>query len=114
MSSIFLKALEIPNFNHSPLLSHQKKFHAVKLLAIQKKYRQSLSSIDIMTAVGLDNIPNKLIKDSSFRLIPVIKDIYNQSLKEALCTSSFKMLNCRTQLYRRRKIDNQQKTSRAI
>ena len=82
MSSIFLKVPGIPNFNHSPLLSHQKKIHAVKLLVIEE-VRQSLSSIDITKAVGSDNISNKLLKDSSFRLAPVIKDIYNQSLKEA-------------------------------
>ena len=82
MSSIFLKIPEIPNYNHSPLLSHQKKFHAVKLLATEEVH-QSLSSIDITKAVGLDNIPNKLIKDSSLRLATVIKDIYNQSVKEA-------------------------------
>ena len=39
-------------------------------------------SISICTkAIGPDDIPNKLRKDFSFELAPVIKDIYNQSLK---------------------------------
>ena len=52
MSSIFLKVPGIPNFNHSPLLSHQEKIHAVKLL-VTKEARQSLSSINITEIVGI-------------------------------------------------------------
>ena len=54
----------------------------VELLVTEEVY-QSLPSIDTTKAVAPDDIPNKLLKDFSFELAPVIKDIYNQSLKEA-------------------------------
>ena len=55
----------------------------VELLVTEEEVYQSLLSIDTIKAVGPDDIPNKLLKDFSFELAPVIKDIYNQSLKKA-------------------------------
>ena len=55
----------------------------VELLVTEEEVSQSLLSIDTTKAVGPDDIPNKLLKNFSFELAPVIKDIYNQSLKEA-------------------------------
>ena len=54
-----------------------------ELLVTEEEVYQSLLSIDINKAVGPDNIPNKLLKDFSYELAPVIKNIYNQSLKES-------------------------------
>ena len=54
-----------------------------ELLVTEEEVYQSLSSIDINKAVGPDNIPNKLLKDFSYELASVIKNIYNQSLKES-------------------------------
>ena len=55
----------------------------VELLVTEEEVYQSLPSINTIKAVEPDDIPNKLLKDFSFELAPVIKDIYNQSLKEA-------------------------------
>ena len=61
----------------------------VELLVTEEVY-QSLLSIDTIKAVGSDDIPNKLLKDFSFELAPVIKDIYNQSLKDAYVPTLWK------------------------
>ena len=55
----------------------------VEVLVTEEEVYQSLLSIGITKAVGPDDIPNKLLEDFSFKLAPVIKDIYNQSQKEA-------------------------------
>ena len=52
------------------------------LLVSQYEVYHALSSINIGKAVGLDNIPNKLLRDFAFELAPVVQDIYNQSLKD--------------------------------
>ena len=44
----------------------------------------SLSSIQISKAAGPDNIPNRLLRDFSLELAPLVCDIYNQSLPEEL------------------------------
>ena len=59
-------------------------------LVAEKEVYQSLLSIDTTKAVGPDDIPNKLLKDFSFELAPVIKNVYNQSLKEAYVSTLLK------------------------
>ena len=50
---------------------------------------RSLSSLNVAKAVGPDNIPNKLFKDFAHELAPVIRNIYNQSLRERYIPSPF-------------------------
>ena len=49
----------------------------MELLVTEEEVYQSLLSIDTTKAIGPDDIPNKLFKDFSFELAPVIKDISN-------------------------------------
>ena len=53
-----------------------------KLLISEYEAYKSLSSIQTWKAVGLDNIPNRILKDFGFELAPLVCDIYNQSLRE--------------------------------
>ena len=43
---------------------------------------KSLSLLNVMKAVGPDNIPNKVFKDFPHKLAPVIQNISSQSFKE--------------------------------
>ena len=54
---------------------------------------RSLSSLNVAKAVGPDNIPNKLFKDFAHELAPVIRNIYNQSLRERYIPSLLKSSN---------------------
>ena len=51
---------------------------------------RSLSSLNVAKAVGPDNIPNNLFKDFAHELAPVIRNIYNQSLRERYIPSLLK------------------------
>ena len=51
---------------------------------------RSLSSLNVAKAVGPDNIPNELLKDFARELAPVIRNIYNQSLREGYIPSLLK------------------------
>ena len=52
------------------------------LISEAEVYR-SLSSLQVAKSVGPDEFPNKVLKEFSMELSPVIQDIYNQSIKEA-------------------------------
>ena len=56
-------------------------------LVSETEVLRSLSSIKISKTVGPDNIPNKILKDFVPELTPIIRDIYNQSLKEGYIPS---------------------------
>lgn len=51
---------------------------------------RSFSSLNVGKAVGPDNIPNKLLKDFAHELVAIIRNIYNQSLKEGYIPSLLK------------------------
>ena len=53
-----------------------------ELFVSRDEVYRSLSMLNTAKAVGLDNIPNKLLKDFALELAPVIQDIYNQTLEE--------------------------------
>ena len=61
-----------------------------ELLVSEGEVYRSLSSLQVSKAVGPDNIPNKLLKDFAQELAPVIRDIYNQSLREGYIPSLLK------------------------
>ena len=52
------------------------------LFVSENEVYSSLSSLQVSKAVGPDNIPNKLLKEFAPELAPIIRDIYNQSLRE--------------------------------
>ena len=52
------------------------------LLVSENEVYSSLSSLQVPKAVGPDDIPNRLLKEFAPELAPIIRDIYNQSLKE--------------------------------
>ena len=52
------------------------------LLVSENEVYSSLSSLQVSKAVGPDNIPNRLLKEFAPELAPIIRDIYNQSLRE--------------------------------
>ena len=52
------------------------------LLVSENEVYSSLSSLQVYKAVGPDNIPNRLLKEFAPELAPIIRDIYNQSLRE--------------------------------
>ena len=52
------------------------------LLVSEKEVYRSLFSLQVSKAVGPDNIPNRLLKEFALELAPIIRDIYNQSLRE--------------------------------
>ena len=51
---------------------------------------KSLASLQISKAIGPDNIPNRILKEFAPELAPVIRNIYNQSMKEANIPSQLK------------------------
>ena len=51
---------------------------------------KSLSTLQISKAAGPDNIPNRLLKDFALELAPIVRDIYNQSLREGYIPSLLK------------------------
>ena len=61
-----------------------------ELFVSNQEVFRSLSSLNVAKAVGPDNIPNKLLKDFAHELAPVIRNIYNQSLKEGYIPSLLK------------------------
>ena len=61
-----------------------------ELFVSNKEVFRSLSSLIVAKAVGPENIPNKLLKDFAHKLAPVIRNIYNQSLKEGYIPSLLK------------------------
>ena len=61
----------------------------VELLVTEEEVYQSLPSINTTKAVEPDDIPNKLLKDFSFELAPVIKDIYKELKRNSAINSHF-------------------------
>ena len=61
-----------------------------ELFVSNEEVFRSLLSLNVTKAVGPDNIPNKLLKDFAHKLAPVIRNIYNQSLKEGYIPSLLK------------------------
>ena len=53
-----------------------------ELFVSNEEVFRSLSSLNVAKAVGPDNIPNKLLKDFAHELAPIIRNIFNQFLKE--------------------------------
>ncbi|KAL9961061.1 hypothetical protein ACROYT_G029941 [Oculina patagonica] len=51
---------------------------------------RSLSSLQVSKATGPDIIPNRVLKDFALELAPLIRDIYNQSLREGYIPSLLK------------------------
>ena len=49
----------------------------------EREVYNSLSSLKIDKAIGPDELPNKLLKDFALELAPVVRDIYNQSMRES-------------------------------
>ena len=43
---------------------------------------RALSLLQVNKSVGPDYIPNRVLKEFAYELAPIIKDIYNQSMKE--------------------------------
>jgi len=56
-------------------------------LVSETEVLRSLSSLKISKAVGPDDIPNKILKEPAPELAPIIRDIYNQSLREGYTSS---------------------------
>jgi len=52
------------------------------LLVLLSEVQTSLSSLNTSTVVGLNMIPNRVVKEFAHELAPVIMDIYNWSLVE--------------------------------
>ena len=52
------------------------------ILVSEIEVYSSLSSFEVSKAVGPDNIPNRPLKEFAPELAPIIRDIYNQSLRE--------------------------------
>ena len=63
-----------------------------ELFVSNEEVFRSLSSLNVAKAEGPDNIPNKLLKDFAHELVPIIRNVYNQSLIN-LVTSKMKDLN---------------------
>ena len=61
-----------------------------ELFVSNEEVFRSLSSLNVAKAVGPDNIPNELLKDFARELAPVIRNIYNQSLREGYIPSLLK------------------------
>ena len=61
-----------------------------ELFVSNEEVFRSLSSLNIAKAEGPDNIPNKLLKDFAHELAPIIRNAYNQSLKEGYIPSLLK------------------------
>ena len=61
-----------------------------ELFVSNEEVFRSLSSLNIAKAEGPDNIPNKLLKDFAHELAPIIRNVYNQSLKEGYIPSLLK------------------------
>ena len=64
-----------------------------ELFVSNEEVFRSLSSLNVAKAEGPDNFPNKLLKDFAHELAPIIRNVYNQSLKEGYITSKMKDLN---------------------
>ena len=63
-----------------------------ELFVSNEEVFRSLSSLNVAKAEGPDNIPNKLLKDFAHELVPIIRNVYNQSLINPV-TSKMKDLN---------------------
>ena len=61
-----------------------------ELFVSNEEVFRSLSSLNVAKAEGPDNIPNKLLKDFVHELAPIIRNVYNQSLKEGYIPSLLK------------------------
>ena len=61
-----------------------------EFLISENETYKSLYSLQVSQAVGSDNIFNRLLKDFDPKLAPVIRDIYNQSLREGYIPSLLK------------------------
>ena len=53
-----------------------------EFLVSEAEVYRSLSSLQVTKSVGLDELPNKVLKEFATELSPVIQDIYNQSLRK--------------------------------
>ena len=63
---------------------------AYKFLISENEAYRSLYSFQVSEGVVPDNIPNRLLKDFATKLAPMIRDIYNQSLREGYIPSLLK------------------------
>jgi hypothetical protein len=62
-----------------------------EFLVTESEVFKALASLQISKAIGPDNIPNRILKDFAPELAPVIRNIYNQSMKEANIPSPLKL-----------------------
>ena len=53
-----------------------------ELLVTENEAYRALSLLQVNKSVGPDNIPNRVLKEFALECQPIIKDIYNQSMKE--------------------------------
>ena len=53
-----------------------------EFLVTENEVYRALSSLQVNKAIGPDNIPNRVLKEFAPELAPIIKDIYNQSMRE--------------------------------
>ena len=65
-------------------------FDADDLLVSTCEAYKSLSSLNTRKSLGLDSIPNLILKTFAFELAPDIADIYNSSLRDAYLPSFLK------------------------
>jgi hypothetical protein len=61
-----------------------------EFLVTESEVFKALSSLQINKAIGPDNITNRILKEFAPELAPVIRNIYNQSMKEANIPSPLK------------------------
>ena len=61
-----------------------------EFLVTESEVFKSLASLQISKAIGPDNIPNRILKEFGPELAPVIRNIYNQLMKEANIPSPLK------------------------
>ena len=80
--------------DHFTLLTRDSPPNLVpqELFVSNEEVFRSLSSLNVAKAEGPDNIPNKLLKDFAHELVPIIRNVYNQSLINPV-TSKMKDLN---------------------
>ena len=61
-----------------------------EFLVTESEVFKALASLKISKAIGPDNIPNRILKEFAPELVPVIRNIYNQSMNEANIPSPLK------------------------
>ena len=80
VNDFFLSLRE--GFAPLPYSEPTTQFVPPELLVTEKEVLDSLSSLKVAKAIGPDKIPNKVLKEFAPELAPVIKNIYNRSMKE--------------------------------